>query len=96
MAHARAEARLAELGTTPSSITDGWIADALMGVDDWALIGGPPCQAYSIAGRARMSGNADFKEDKRHFLYKEKAIPAGHLPVAKFCNKTRPMCASAR
>jgi DNA (cytosine-5)-methyltransferase 1 len=68
---ARSEAKLAELGTTASSTTDGWIADALEGVEDWALIGGPPCQAYSLAGRARMKGVAEFAEDKRHFLYKE-------------------------
>ena len=37
----------------------------------WALIGGPPCQAYSLVGRSRMMGNPGFKEDERHFLYKE-------------------------
>lgn len=68
---ARSEARLAELGTTASGTTDGWIAKALENVEDWALIGGPPCQAYSLAGRARMKGVAEFAEDKRHFLYKE-------------------------
>ena len=68
---ARSEAKLAELGTTASSTTDGWIEKALEGVQDWALIGGPPCQAYSLAGRARMKGVADFAEDKRHFLYRE-------------------------
>lgn len=68
---AKSEARLAELGTTASSITDGWIKQALEDVEDWALIGGPPCQAYSLAGRARMRGVAEFAEDKRHFLYME-------------------------
>jgi DNA (cytosine-5)-methyltransferase 1 len=71
LALARSEARLAELGSTASSTTDGWIEKALQGVSDWALIGGPPCQAYSLAGRSRMKGVADFAEDKRHFLYKE-------------------------
>lgn len=71
LALARSEARLAELGSTASSTTDGWIEKALRGVSDWALIGGPPCQAYSLAGRSRMKGVADFAEDKRHFLYKE-------------------------
>lgn len=39
----------------------------------WVLIGGPPCQAYSLVGRARNMGKADYvaEEDKRHFLYKE-------------------------
>lgn len=39
----------------------------------WVLIGGPPCQAYSLVGRARNKGIADYKpeEDHRHFLYRE-------------------------
>ena len=37
------------------------------------VIGGPPCQAYSLAGRSRNAGIADYKAEKdhRHFLYKE-------------------------
>ncbi|WP_104513576.1 MULTISPECIES: DNA cytosine methyltransferase [Acinetobacter] len=37
------------------------------------LIGGPPCQAYSLAGRSRNAGNKNYvpKDDHRHFLYKE-------------------------
>ena len=35
------------------------------------MIGGPPCQAYSLVGRARNKGKKDYRpeEDKRHFLY---------------------------
>lgn len=37
------------------------------------LIGGPPCQAYSLVGRARNMGIAKYvaEDDDRHFLYKE-------------------------
>src|SRR5258706_16302688 len=39
----------------------------------WILIGGPPCQAYSLAGRVRMRAEHGklFEKDRRHFLYKE-------------------------
>lgn len=37
------------------------------------LIGGPPCQAYSLAGRSRNAGNDSYiaEDDNRHYLYKE-------------------------
>ena len=47
------------------------IADRLGGKRKWVLMGGPPCQAYSMAGRSRMTGDPNFNEDKRHFLYQE-------------------------
>lgn len=39
----------------------------------WVLLGGPPCQAYSLVGRSRNCGNADYVpgQDKRQFLYLE-------------------------
>lgn len=50
----------------------------------WVLIGGPPCQAYSIAGRARRLptvGAKAFYADKRHTLYREYLrILADHAP----------------
>ncbi len=70
---AAAEARCAELGKTPPATVDKWIEDALEEASEWVLIGGPPCQAYSVAGRARLRpGNlVKFEADKRHFLYTE-------------------------
>lgn len=52
---------------------DGIIKDKLVAGKPWVLIGGPPCQAYSIVGRARNRGKLDYKaeDDHRHFLYKE-------------------------
>ena len=39
----------------------------------WVVIGGPPCQAYSLVGRARNRGVKGYRpeEDNRHFLYEE-------------------------
>ncbi|GAA4400197.1 DNA cytosine methyltransferase [Quisquiliibacterium transsilvanicum] len=67
------EARCAELGATPHETIDGWIREALDGCSDWVLIGGPPCQAYSLAGRSRLRPRDPkaFENDKRHFLYTE-------------------------
>jgi DNA (cytosine-5)-methyltransferase 1 len=67
------EAKHAELGKTDPGEIDKWIEEALCGADEWALIGGPPCQAYSIAGRSRRTKEATdvFESDEKHFLYKE-------------------------
>jgi len=37
------------------------------------LIGGPPCQAYSVVGRSRNKGTKKYvaEQDHRHFLYEE-------------------------
>lgn len=83
------EALLAELGNDcPDEISDR-IENNLGDTQDWVLLGGPPCQAYSIAGRSRMSNAEDyrkkqghnFSEDRRHVLYKEYLrIVAAHAP----------------
>lgn len=40
--------------------------------EPWVLVGGPPCQAFSLAGRSRNVGIKDYDpaKDHRHFLYR--------------------------
>lgn len=72
-AQSEKEAKCEELGKTPHATIDKWIEEALGANKNWVLIGGPPCQAYSLAGRARMRGKdpVKFDNDKRHLLYTE-------------------------
>lgn len=79
---AQFEAWKAELGSDrfPAVLVDKKINRALKGADKWALIGGPPCQAYSMAGRSRVGGIDE--DDHRVFLYKEYLrIIAVHHPT---------------
>lgn len=69
--HAEKEARCLELGKADEESLDTEIRAALGGRDTWVLIGGPPCQAYSLAGRARRANDKTFKDDVKHFLYRE-------------------------
>jgi len=69
--HAAKEARCLELGKSDEASIDDEIRSALNGQDTWVLIGGPPCQAYSLAGRSRRANDKDFHKDEKHFLYKE-------------------------
>lgn len=87
----------AELGGTkvPKSEFDRKIKIALNGERNWLLIGGPPCQAYSLAGRSRSVGlikkrdditreaaEAEFSKDHRQRLYRQYLrIIAVHAPA---------------
>lgn len=69
-------ARLGKLGDekqTPVKMVDGWISECTQGRSNWVLIGGPPCQAYSLVGRARRTreDRETFEKDEKHGLYKE-------------------------
>jgi DNA (cytosine-5)-methyltransferase 1 len=73
---ADAEVHQVELGPEAQMETDRIIRTALAenlkeGDTDWVLIGGPPCQAYSLAGRSRRTRDKEFENDKKHFLYRE-------------------------
>ncbi|XCC96585.1 DNA cytosine methyltransferase [Salipiger sp. H15] len=53
---------------------------------DTILIGGPPCQAYSLAGRSRNKGKKGYvaEEDDRHYLYREYVRILDRLAPAAF------------
>ncbi|MBN9350064.1 MAG: DNA cytosine methyltransferase [Chitinophagaceae bacterium] len=54
------------------SFIDERIQESLKGKKDFLLIGGPPCQAYSIVGRARRRETEGLnKKDPRVYLYRE-------------------------
>jgi DNA (cytosine-5)-methyltransferase 1 len=83
---AREEAWQATLGKTDPEEVSLRISSALgRDRDNWLLIGGPPCQAYSLVGRSRMvgrMGREEFEKDHRHFLYREYLrIIAKHQPA---------------
>ena len=52
--------------------------------DRTILLGGPPCQPYSVVGRSRNSGNENYDadEDERQLLYLEFAKILGQLQPA--------------
>ena len=85
-ARATAETERLEMGT---EIDDQRLTRQLnerLGNDsNWVLIGGPPCQAYSLAGRSRNKGVRGYRpeRDDRHFLYQHYLrILAEHQPAA--------------
>ncbi len=54
--------------------------------NETVLIGGPPCQAYSLVGRARSRGKKDYvpEKDARHFLFREYIRVLDELRPAAF------------
>lgn len=86
-AAAVAETRLLELGSEQAQRELDPILERLRNGDEpTILIGGPPCQAYSLVGRARNKGieGYDPEKDNRHFLYQEYIRIIGKLQPAAF------------
>lgn len=66
------EARQLTLGNAEhDALLHARIRTVAKGNQPWVLIGGPPCQAYSLVGRSRNQGIVGYKaeDDHRHFLY---------------------------
>jgi DNA (cytosine-5)-methyltransferase 1 len=85
--HAVDEARALELGTEAAATTIGAAIEKLKKRhDDTILIGGPPCQTYSLVGRARSRGKVGYvpEEDERHYLFREYIRVLDRLQPAAF------------
>lgn len=75
------------------------IRQATGGVRDWALIGGPPCQAYSTIGRARNQAVAGYDPDAdpRFELYRDYLkIIADHCPAVFVMENVRGLLSASR
>lgn len=70
---AHSEALHAELGHVNRRELRERIDGAIGKADSWVLIGGPPCQAYSLVGRSRNRGRDDYDpdDDEKQTLYVE-------------------------
>lgn len=81
------EALCLELGSSAAATAiDSAIAKLRREHDDTILIGGPPCQAYSLVGRARSRGKHDYvpEKDERHYLFREYIRVLNKLRPAAF------------
>ncbi len=88
----------AELGGVSRTRVRNKIDEALGQESRWILLGGPPCQAYSLVGRSRMlpvQGEKKFYSDPRHQLYKEYLrILADHEPAIFIFENVKGMLSS--
>ena len=66
-------ARQHEMSAKNRRATRSMISEKIKNAQNWVLVGGPPCQAYSLVGRARRTNETrkKFDSDHRHTLYEE-------------------------
>ena len=62
-----------EMGPRTTHQIYNHIQRAVGNTENWVLVGGPPCQAYSVVGRSRQSKlvRSTFEKDDKHILYRE-------------------------
>jgi DNA (cytosine-5)-methyltransferase 1 len=100
-ARAAREAHRATLGKSEADnrAIEAHISAQLKGVgkDGCVLIGGPPCQAYSLVGRARRAKETRtrFEADHRHVLYREYLRIVSRFRPAAFLMENVPGLLSA-
>ena len=85
--HAAKESRCLELGSNEAmDAIDSAIKVLRRNFDETVLIGGPPCQAYSLVGRARANGKRNYvpENDERHYLFREYIRVLDRLRPAAF------------
>jgi DNA (cytosine-5)-methyltransferase 1 len=73
-----------ELSRDNSEVSRQAVRKVVPSHSPWVLIGGPPCQAYSVIGRVRNRGKLDYRpeDDQRQTLYIEYLqILADHAPT---------------
>lgn len=94
---AHREVRQVVLGENTRDDSDAIIRDSLKNDDGapWVLVGGPPCQAYSLAGRSRRTNDPTFVEDTKHVLYREYLhILVEHRPTVFVMENVKGMLSS--
>ena len=93
---AQREAWRFELAKEHADEIDDRIREALNGEKIWALIGGPPCQAYSVVGRVRMCGcdREKYENDPRHYFYPGISSNPRDTPTSGVCDgkRSQPTC----
>ena len=100
--HAEREVWQAELGAECHAQVRARVDEALgtaRNTGDALLLGGPPCQAYSLVGRSRMRPvrGEEFESDRRHFLYREYLkILADHVPGSFVLENVKGLLSSTR
>ena len=88
----------ATIGESDQDALDDRLTAAIGGTRNWILVGGPPCQAYSNAGKVGNRTRKDYRPEKdtRYGLYKEFIRILGtHIPAA-FVLENVPGMLSAR